>query len=64
MTFWLQKSSEVTEGHKRSNLKNGLRETILGMHTHVVSLTHTGYDILTLKLRSLDVIRYSAYELT
>ena len=41
---------EVTGGQKRLNLKNALREPIIGMHTNVVSLTNTGNDILTIKL--------------
>ena len=41
-------------------MKYALRDPIFGMHTHVISLTYTGYGILTLKLirgqqRSLEV---------
>ena len=44
----------------RSNLKNALRDPIVGMSTHMISLTNTEYGILTLKVirghqRSLEV---------
>ena len=48
----------------RTNLKNVLRDSIYSLNTNVISLTYTGYIILTLKLirglqRSLKVKRRS-----
>ena len=48
------------EVKKRSNLKNVPRDTIFGIHTHMIPLTIIGYDVLTPivirgHLRSLEV---------